>query len=699
MRRLLLLPLALLIAGNSVAASAESNERHRDLFFGEALYYANQDEYFDAIARLDAEVRQYYGVDEPQLDQLHYHINEAEFSVGDFELSYRMHRKAGRAIKAVIEGNVAPEVRNEALYRLAKIYFQKQQNINALHAIERIEGQLPKAMENEIHFLKGQIFMVTGRFDEAEQIFKSLSGSKTHLGYAEYNLGLTRLAQGNLASAATTLADVGQLNTKDRAVLAIRDKANLTLGSRLMEAGEYQNAAKFLERVRMDGPYSNSALLGLGWTRVKYDDYQHALVPWSILSERHVTDAAVQEAMLGVPYAYGQLGLYGKAALGYGHVLSVMNSELDRLDASIASIREGKFLEALVREEIKLDRNWVIKLRELPETPETYYLMDLMASHDFQSSLQNYFDLEQLRKRLELWATNYDAYAEIIELRKNYYEPLLPGIDEQFRKLDSLIKLRLEQRDRIDNRLQAMLISPRPEFLATADERLSLMSIEAYANSSKNNNPQSQARVDRLRGFIHYNWTVEYDERLTTTFEHLAALDKEIAQLQAIYQSFVRTRQAATQSYQGYNQTINNLRNRTQRAIETVETLMLRQGKMLEQMAINELMQRSQRLEAAQVKARFALAESYDRATMSKLDNAKPAESSDLNSATDPSETAAPNEPTETAAPSNPAAPSEPSAPSEPTETTAPPEPVAPTEPTDSTHSETEADITEHQAK
>jgi hypothetical protein len=42
---------------------------------------------------------------------------------------------------------------------------------------------------------------------------------------------------------------------------------------------------------------------------------------------------------------------------------------------------------------------------------------------------------------------------------------------------------------------------------------------------------------------------------------------------------------------------------------------MARQGRMLETLAINELDRRRKRLEEYQVKARFALAESYDRAT------------------------------------------------------------------------------------
>src|SRR6266404_2811692 len=99
----------------------------RDPYFGEALYHAYQGQYFDALQRLDTELAQYHVLDEPKLDTLHYHINDAEFSVGDFELDYRMHQRAGRAIKAVLEGTVDEAVRNEAAFSLARIHFQKGQ--------------------------------------------------------------------------------------------------------------------------------------------------------------------------------------------------------------------------------------------------------------------------------------------------------------------------------------------------------------------------------------------------------------------------------------------------------------------------------------------------------------------------------------------------------------------------------------------
>ena len=84
--------------------------------------------------------------------------------------------------------------------------------------------------------------------------------------------------------------------------------------------------------------------------------------------------------------------------------------------------------------------------------------------------------------------------------------------------------------------------------------------------------------------------------------------------LTAQYDDFVRTRQAATQSYTGYDRQIDDLRERTARALELLGVLMTRQGQMLETVASNELKLRHERLEAQLNQARFAFADSYDRA-------------------------------------------------------------------------------------
>jgi hypothetical protein len=619
MYRFSVLLIVLLFAVSPAAAEMSGLGELKDLYFGEALYNAYQGEWFDAISRLDTELNQHQGVDEPERDTLYYHVNHAKFAVGDFELAYRMHQRAGRAITAVIEGNVEELVRNEAIFRLARIYFQKNQPLNAQYAVERISGTVPPEIRNDLEFLRAQIFMANGRYAEAARILQEIREAKSLEGFADYNLGIALIREGKEKEGRASLDSTGLIDSKDQLTLAVKDKSNLVLGTKLLEENKFESAKQVLDRVRLDGPFSNRALLGSGWADAFREKYDSAVVPWSILAQRGTTDASVQEAMLAAPYAYGKINMHSRAAVMYSSALEHFGIELKKLDASISSIREGHFLKALVREELKQDSNWVVKLRKFPQTPETYYLLELMAGHDFQESLKNYLDLEQLRRKLETWQGSLDAFEEIIALRRAYYQPLLPVIDRKFRQLDSQMRLRLEQRDRIAQRLENILVVPRPDYLATAAERVfneQISVLEQRVLDQGSAVPgNAEDRIKRLRGVLQWNIYTEYDQRFTEAYRHLIELDHEVDFLKKQYTSFVRTRQAATQSYEGYEDIIRIQRLRIREAYGKVNNLMARQGHMLETMAINELSRRRDRLAKFQIKARFAMADSYDRAS------------------------------------------------------------------------------------
>src|SRR5436309_12456641 len=181
----------------------------RDLFFGEAFYRAFQGQYFDALQRLDNELAQYRALDEPGLDTLHYHINDAEFSVGDFELNYRMHNRAGRAIKAVLEDAVDEAVRNEAAFRLARIHFQKDQLDDAQQALARIQGTVPEQIRDDVEFLRANINMATGRPGDAVQVLTQMRSDPSLAGFVDYNLGIALLQDGQQQKAIEQLDKAG----------------------------------------------------------------------------------------------------------------------------------------------------------------------------------------------------------------------------------------------------------------------------------------------------------------------------------------------------------------------------------------------------------------------------------------------------------------------------------------------------------
>src|SRR5206468_8044270 len=167
-------------------------------------------------------------------------------------------------------------------------------------------------------------------------------------------------------------------------------------------------------------------------------------------------------------------------------------------------------------------------------------------------------------------------------------------------------------------RLQTMLTAPRPDYLATADERSAGERIALIEKQLRNSDSAEslalRQRAARLQGVLTWRLETEYQDRLTAAYEHLSELNTQVDALTGQYDAFVRTRQAATHSYVGYDAQIAQLRERAADALERVDSLMDRQGKMIETVAINQLMARRERLVTQQTEARFGVADSYDRA-------------------------------------------------------------------------------------
>src|SRR5439155_632714 len=175
--------------------------------------------------------------------------------------------------------------------------------------------------------LRGRsVCMARGRRRQAVRGPGQLKGRGRVAGFVAYSLGIALLQGGRQQEAIEQLDKAGQLSAGDPAGLAIRDKSNLVLGALLFESGNFERAKQSLDRVRLEGPFSNQALLRAGWAEASAQQYDRALVPWNILANREPTDVAVQEAMLAVPHAYASLKLYGRSALMYGRALELFSN-------------------------------------------------------------------------------------------------------------------------------------------------------------------------------------------------------------------------------------------------------------------------------------------------------------------------------------------------------------------------------------
>jgi hypothetical protein len=191
------------------------------------------------------------------------------------------------------------------------------------------------------------------------------------------------------------------------------------LGARLASLVGGEPAVAALSRVRLDGPFTNRALLGLGWAETDVQRPERALVPWLELREGRLLDSAVQESVLAVPYAYAQLASNGQAAQQYRLAVQAYAEESTRIGESIAAIREGGFLDAILDAAPQDETvGWFWQLQNVPDAPHTRYLYHLLASHEFQEGLKNYRDLRIMQRNLERSRESLAAFDHMVEARE-----------------------------------------------------------------------------------------------------------------------------------------------------------------------------------------------------------------------------------------------------------------------------------------
>jgi hypothetical protein len=156
-------------------------------------------------------------------------------------------------------------VRNEAIFRLARIYFQKDQPVNALHAVERISGAVPQRSRRSGFPARanphGQRPLCRGRAHPQDL----QDAEKPGRVFSTYNLGIALLKDGKEQEGRQYLDRTGQIGSNPAPTLAIKDKSNLVLGTSCWKKKFSRAPRHVLDRVRLTGPFSNRALLGSGW--------------------------------------------------------------------------------------------------------------------------------------------------------------------------------------------------------------------------------------------------------------------------------------------------------------------------------------------------------------------------------------------------------------------------------------------------
>ncbi len=591
--------------------------RVQDLQYGDVLFHYYQQDDFEALTRLLA--YQHW-------NQLPHHELDSQLLLGGLYLSLGLYNEAGERFSKLLTPSVPLGVRNRAWFYLGEIWYARGYLDKAVDALRQVQGQLPLQQESQKTHLLANALLRQGKYDEAIALLKAFKGPPDWLAFAQFNLGVALVRQQRMPEADTYLTEVGTLVSRQEELLALRDRANLALGFAYLQANQPDKARVPLERVRLNGAYSNKALLGLGWADAALGDYQSALSPWSELRKRSLLDSAVQESYLAVPYAYGKLEANAQAAQDYEAALTSFAAEQTALDGAIGRIRSGTMLDELLAGDEQTHYGWFWQLRNLPDQPESRYLYTIMAGHDFQEGLKNYRDLGFLGSTLDVWSDSTQAFGDMIDTREAAYAQRLPQVD-QLLSSGAVDQLQ-HRRDDLESRLTAIETRQDVAALGSPEERAHWDQIrqieEALAGAPHDAaNDALRERVRLLKGVLFYQLTDAFKARQWQERRTLKDLDLALHEAQSRWIRVDRARHSVPTNTGEFAARLLALKTRITELQARLANAEKAQQAYLQQIAVAELSDQKDRLDAYEVQARFALATMYDKAANS--DSGKPA--------------------------------------------------------------------------
>jgi len=581
------------------AAASDVKERTvRDLYYGEVLFHYYQQDYFAALTHL-------LGAQEQERIETG---GDTDLLRVGIELTYGLHDNAYAVFKRSLDDHVTPAARDRIWLSLAEIWQRRGYLDRADDALARIGDGLGKGGRAEQALLKAHIQMARGSNADAALILATVpSVAPDWSAYLRYNQAVALRRAGLSESANSALEDLGTVKSTNAEVLALRDRANIALGFAYLKAQAPAAAKEVLERVRLDSPFADQALLGLGWAEFNGGNYYNALISWTELRNRGMSDATNYEARILVPYAQRRLHAYREAVEQYRAAVTDFDADLRRLDAIIAEVKNGKLIDRLLADDAAegaLPQD-VAGARAMP------YLVDLLASNEFQDALATYRNLKHLENHLDTWSTDLSAFGDVVATRRVAYEQVLPEVQEKLRAIDAR-KLESRVQDYV-TRLDGIARRDDAYALATArEQRLLAQSREVETILARR--PQApelavqRVRARVLRGLSQWEIEGAYKARLWETRKGIDQLVASLDEAKARRARVLAAQSEAPKSFRGYDARIASMRQRVARLQQRLGAVLQTYESFLRATVVTELYRRRQEIQDYGVQTRYAVA-------------------------------------------------------------------------------------------
>jgi len=527
----------------------------QDLAYGEILYDYYRGEEISALTKILIAQKE---------NQIPHHKNSAELLSGVIYLNLGMVIKAqGIFNQLLTEEDLKNELLAKLEFYLAKLHYKQHDYPQAKMRMLRIYQSIDVRLQDECFIMLSNIALFDQDLPGARDWLNKVSEDSKLLVYARYNLGILWLKGGQLAQALPLLTKVFLSEKPTDLQRSLQDKAKVALGFYYLKAKQLEKARQQFLAVRLGSPYTNKALLGMGWTYVEKGDYNKALSHWLELRKKDIRDIAVQEALIAIPYAYQKLNAMQPALEKYLDASDLYQQQIDLIENIENQVIDGRLVENLVAKMIEAkqfgNENKIIQDSKLFQENYDYYIYELLAQNNFNENFRSYQKLERLELLLIHWQAELPMLNELLHVNQLRFDEKIPEVDfyltqGSFEKYQAVYKV--VQQDLESLRKHEKLYLLADEEQAASYKRLLRLekNINRIPPSMLTDDQIDKAR--RARGVLQWQLEESLTEKTWELKKTSNEIEKMLANMNNLSENLFSAREFALTRFVGYQEQV-----------------------------------------------------------------------------------------------------------------------------------------------
>ena len=590
-----------------------------DLAYGDLLFEFYQQHYFSAITKiLVAKERGLF-------DQNSEH---AELVLGALYVSYGLLDAGESIFKTLLNTYTSPEGADESWYQLARIYYKRD---NPQHSLDILTSNINEPLESratEHVLLQILCHIRLGQVDQAQALTQYLQDDKAQSIFVRFNMASTLAQLGDMEQAAGYYADVLSQNRPTTELdKTLNDQAALALGIHYLRSNQLELARQTLHRIRLYGPVANRALLALGWTHYHADQKLEALTPWMELNDRALTDPAVQESILNVPFVFEQLGALQDALDGYNSAYKIFRNQRRRLEDIKEDIRQPDWIERISPVDITAqDAMGKLPEFQLPVDDEvSQHLYRYFASNEFQRLYRDYRELQRLYMVLRHWERQFPSFNEMINTHVERLNELAPKAEQAIDNSKNFYAYSRVKLEEFEARLNDIIANDDLMGLANVAQlaqKERLDAIEAALNQLGDPDEyyEEWGKLKLLQGLLIWDLNATAIDKRWEATKDQVAMNNMLVELEQRIRDVMNAREVRLNRFHGFETRIQELYKQVKDLELDAAAQLRQQRRQMQQVAISIIELQQKQLDQMRAKSLLAIARLQDLGYMQERD-------------------------------------------------------------------------------